>query len=44
MMLANAPAVLIGDRMAGRLPLRVIHAVAALIFAVLGVWVLLRSY
>ncbi|MEY4516303.1 MAG: hypothetical protein RL180_649 [Pseudomonadota bacterium] len=41
MMLANAPAVLIGDRMAGRLPLRAIHALAALIFAVLGLWALL---
>ncbi len=37
MMLANVPAVLIGDRMAGRLPIQWIHRVAALIFALLGV-------
>jgi putative Ca2+/H+ antiporter (TMEM165/GDT1 family) len=36
MMIANVPAVLIGDRLAGRLPLRLIHAVAATIFAILG--------
>lgn len=37
MMIANVPAVLIGDRMAGKLPLKVIHGIAAAIFAVLGV-------
>jgi putative Ca2+/H+ antiporter (TMEM165/GDT1 family) len=36
MMLANVPAVLVSDRLAGRLPTRLVHAVAALIFAVLG--------
>ena len=36
MMLANVPAVLIGDRVAGKLPLRAIHGVAAAIFLVLG--------
>lgn len=41
MMLANVPAVLIGDRMAGRLPIKWIHRVAALIFAGLGLWALL---
>jgi len=37
MMIANVPAVLLGDRIAHRLPVRLVHAVAAAIFAVLGV-------
>lgn len=36
MMIANVPAVLIGDRVAGKLPLRLIHGIAATIFAILG--------
>ncbi len=40
MLLANVPAVLVSDRLAGRLPTRLVHAVAALIFAALGVTVL----
>ena len=40
MLLANVPAVLVSDRLAGRLPTRLVHAVAALIFAGLGVAVL----
>jgi len=37
MMIANVPAVLIGGRLAYRLPIRLVHAIAAAIFAVLGV-------
>ena len=37
MMLANVPAVLVGDKLAHKLPVRLVHAVAAVIFAVLGV-------
>ena len=37
MMLANIPAVLIGQRFAGRLPVRVIRIAAALVFAALAV-------
>ncbi len=37
MMVANVPAVVLGDRIAHRMPVRLVHAVAALIFAVLGV-------
>jgi len=37
MMIANVPAVLLGDRIAHALPVKKVHAVAALIFAVLGV-------
>jgi putative Ca2+/H+ antiporter (TMEM165/GDT1 family) len=40
MLLANVPAVLVSDRLAGRLPTRLVHAVAALIFVALGVTVL----
>lgn len=41
MMFANVPAVLIGNRMAVKLPLRWIHGVAAFVFAAFGILVLL---
>lgn len=41
MMIANVPAVLVGDKVANKLPLNVVHGVAALIFAVLGILALL---
>jgi putative Ca2+/H+ antiporter (TMEM165/GDT1 family) len=37
MMIANVPAVILGDRIAHRLPVKLVHRVAAAIFAVLGV-------
>ncbi len=37
MMFANTPAVLLGGRIADRMPTNVVHAIAALIFAVLGI-------
>ena len=37
MMLANVPAVLIGDRAATALPMRLVHGISAAVFAVLGV-------
>jgi putative Ca2+/H+ antiporter (TMEM165/GDT1 family) len=37
MMLANVPAVILGDRLAGRLPLKAIRYTAALVFAALGI-------
>ena len=37
MMIANIPAVLLGDRIAQRMPVRLVHSIAAAIFAVLGV-------
>lgn len=40
MMIANVPAVLVGDAVAHRLPVRAVHAVAALLFAALGIVVL----
>ena len=43
MMLANVPAVYLGDRIAGRIPLRLVHGIAALVYAVLGVATLLGA-
>ena len=43
MMIANVPAVLLGERMAGRIPVRLVHGIAALIFAVLGIATLLGA-
>jgi putative Ca2+/H+ antiporter (TMEM165/GDT1 family) len=41
MMIANVPAVFLGERIAHRMPVRLVHAIAAVVFAVLGVAVLL---
>jgi putative Ca2+/H+ antiporter (TMEM165/GDT1 family) len=41
MLLANAPVAFFGDRLAKRMPVRAVHIVAALVFAALGVGVLL---
>jgi putative Ca2+/H+ antiporter (TMEM165/GDT1 family) len=41
MMLANVPAVYLGDRAAKAIPMRLVHAVSAAIFALLGVLTLL---
>lgn len=43
MMIANVPAVLLGNRIAERMPVRLVHGVAAFIFAVLGVATLLGA-
>ncbi|MBK9427029.1 MAG: TMEM165/GDT1 family protein [Gammaproteobacteria bacterium] len=37
MMIANVPAVVLGDRIAQRMPVRLVHAIAAASFAILGV-------
>jgi len=37
MMIANVPAVILGERIANRIPVRTVHMVVAAIFAVLGV-------
>ena len=42
MMIANVPAVLLGDKVAKKVPMRLVHAIAAVIFAVLGVLTLLQ--
>jgi Ca2+/H+ antiporter, TMEM165/GDT1 family len=41
MMIANVPAVFVGDIAAKKINLRLVHAIAATVFAVLGVLVLL---
>ena len=43
MMIANVPAVLLGDRIADRMPVRLVHGIAAAIFAILGVATLLGA-
>ncbi len=42
MMIANVPAVLLGDVVARKVPMRLVHGIAAAIFAVLGVLTLLN--
>jgi putative Ca2+/H+ antiporter (TMEM165/GDT1 family) len=42
MMLANVPAVFLGDRIAKAVSMRLVHGISALIFAVLGVLTLLN--
>ena len=43
MMLANVPAVFLGDRLLRRMPVRLVHGVAAALFAALGVATLLGA-
>ncbi len=42
MMLANVPAVFLGDRIAAKVSMKLVHGIAAVIFAVLGVLTLLN--
>lgn len=44
MMLANVPAVLVGSKLAHRIPVRTVHIVAAIIFACLGVVALTSAW
>ncbi len=41
MLIANVPAVLLGDRIAQRMPVRLVHGIAAGVFALLGIATLL---
>lgn len=43
MMIANVPAVFLGDRIAHRMPVKLVHTIAAAIFAILGVATLLGA-
>lgn len=43
MMLANVPAVYLGDRIANRVSLKLVHGIAAVVFALLGVATLLGA-
>jgi len=36
MLLADVPAVFVGDKLAPKIPMKLVHAVAAAIFALLG--------
>lgn len=43
MMIANVPAVFLGNRIAERVPMALVHGVSAVIFAVLGVMTLMNA-
>lgn len=43
MMLANVPAVFAGDKLADRIPMKLVHGIAAALFAILGVATLLGA-
>ncbi|MBZ0224391.1 MAG: TMEM165/GDT1 family protein [Comamonas sp.] len=43
MMIADVPAVFVGDRLSGRIPMKLVHTVAAAVFALLGVATLLGA-
>ena len=43
MMIANVPAVILGDRIADRMPVTIVHRVAAVIFLILGIATLLGA-
>jgi Ca2+/H+ antiporter, TMEM165/GDT1 family len=43
MLIANVPAVVLGDKLAGRLPARLVHSIAAAVLALLGLMTLARA-
>ena len=43
MMIANVPVVFLGDRIASRMPVRLVHGIAAALFAALGIATLLGA-
>ena len=43
MLIADVPAVLVGDKLAGKIPMKLVHSIAAGMFAVLGVATLLGA-
>jgi len=43
MLIADVPAVFIGDKLAGRIPMRLVHGIAAAVFALLGIATLLGA-
>ena len=44
MMLANAPAVFVGNKLANKLPISLIHKIGAVIFLIIGVSTLVQHY
>jgi putative Ca2+/H+ antiporter (TMEM165/GDT1 family) len=43
MLIADVPAVFVGDRLASKIPMRLVHTIAAAIFALLGAATLLGA-
>ncbi|GAM03261.1 membrane protein [Novosphingobium sp. MBES04] len=43
MMIANAPAVFLGNALIERVPMRVVHMIAALLFVAIGLWLLVQT-
>jgi len=43
MLIADVPAVFVGDKLANKIPMKLVHGVAAAVFAVLGVMTLLGA-
>ena len=43
MLIADVPAVFIGDKLASKIPMKLVHSIAAAIFAVLGIATLLGA-
>ena len=43
LLIADVPAVLVGDKMAGKIPMKLVHSIAAGVFAVLGIATLLGA-
>ena len=43
MMIANVPAVFLGHELVKRIPLKVVHMIAAALFLVIGVWLLAQT-
>ena len=41
MLIADVPAVFIGDKLASKIPMKLVHGIAAAVFAILGVLTLL---
>ena len=44
MMIANAPAVFVGNKLADKLPIPLIHKIGASIFLIIGVATLVQHY
>jgi putative Ca2+/H+ antiporter (TMEM165/GDT1 family) len=43
MLIADVPAVFAGDKLANKIPMKLVHSIAAAVFAVLGVATLLGA-
>jgi Ca2+/H+ antiporter, TMEM165/GDT1 family len=42
MLIADVPAVFVGDRFSKKIPMKLVHSIAAIMFAVMGVLALLQ--